>query len=143
MAALEINEFTGAYTLFSAGAPPIMSLGQSGKHRTLFCAGTPLGTAGEFEPGRLEGQLEPAERILPYTDGIPEIMLPSGNALGLRKLGQIFERTAGKLLRDVASEIVASAAQAQGATPQEDDWTFAVVEWVGPKPGASFNQDDF
>ncbi len=144
MAALELNEFTGAFTLFSAGAPPIISLGQSGKHRTLFCAGTPLGTAGDFEPGRLDGQLEPADRILLYTDGIPEIMLPSGNALGLRKLGQIFERTAGKQLRDVASEIVASAAQAQGTTPQEDDWTFAVVEWVGPKPGGAFaNHDDF
>lgn len=131
MAAFELDELTGQWVLYNAGAPPMITLNANGKHRVHFAAGTPLGTESGFEAGRLEGRLQPAERVMIYTDGIPEIMLPSGQALGLRRLGQMYERTRQQELRDAAAAIVNQADLTQSGKPQDDDWTFALVEWRG------------
>jgi ligand-binding sensor domain-containing protein len=133
MAALELNELTGEWHLLSAGAPPIISLSNAGKHRVHFCAGTPLGIEGTFEPGELTGTLKPGERVLVYTDGIPEIEMPNGQPLGMRRLAQVYERTRPQDLRDAASTIVQTADENNGSRPQDDDWTFAIVEWTGEK----------
>ena len=129
MAALEINEADGTWTFYSAGAPPIMSLDAQAKHRVHFCPGAPLGTENGFEVGRVSGQLSPGDRMLMYTDGIPEIALPNGNSLGLRRFAQLYERTREQALRDAASTIVTYADQSRGAQPQLDDWTFTILEW--------------
>lgn len=131
MAAIELDEQTGQWQLLSAGAPPIMSLNNRGKHRVYFAAGTPLGTETGYEVGHVEGRLQPGERLLLYTDGIPEIMLPNGQPLGMRRLGQMYERTRDSGLRDAAAAIVQQADLTQSGKPQEDDWTFAIVEWRG------------
>jgi ligand-binding sensor domain-containing protein len=129
MAAFELDELTGQWILYNAGAPPMITLSAGGKHRVHFAAGTPLGTESGFEAGRLEGRLQSQERVLIYTDGIPEIMLPSGQALGMRRLGQMYERTRQQELRDAAGAIVQQADLTQSGKPQDDDWTFALVEW--------------
>ncbi len=129
MAALELDEATGRWILHSAGAPPILTLDQKGKHKIEFCAGAPLGTEFEFEIGRLEGKLQSGERILIYTDGIPEITLPSGNVLGMRRFAQIYETTRPQNLATAAATIVHMADQTQQGKPQADDWTFTLVEW--------------
>jgi serine phosphatase RsbU (regulator of sigma subunit) len=67
--------------------------------------------------------------VLIYTDGIPEIMLPNGQALGMRRLGQMYERTRQQELRDAASAIVQQADLTQAGKPQDDDWTFTLVEF--------------
>jgi ligand-binding sensor domain-containing protein len=129
MAALELDEATGWWVLYSAGAPPILSLGQNGKHKVHFCAGAPLGTESGFETGRVEGKLEPADRILMYTDGIPELALPNGNVFGMRRFAQLYERTRAQDLRDAASTILLHADESLGGQPQLDDWTFTMIEW--------------
>ena len=129
MAALELDETTGWWILHSAGAPPILSLGQDGKHKVHFCAGAPLGTENGFETGRVEGQLEPADRMLMYTDGIPEIAMPNGNVLGMRRFAQVYERTRGQSIQDAAAAMILHADQSLGGLPQLDDWTFTMVEW--------------
>jgi ligand-binding sensor domain-containing protein len=129
MAALELEEDTGRWTLHSAGAPPMLSLSHSGKHRVHFCPGAPLGTESGFETGLAEGQLEPSERILLYTDGIPEITLPNGNVMGMRRFAQQYELTRNQRLRDAAASILMHADQTRGKQPQTDDWTFTMIEW--------------
>jgi ligand-binding sensor domain-containing protein len=129
MAALELDEATGWWVLHSAGAPPILSLGQSGKHKVHFCAGAPLGTESGFETGRVEGKLEPSDRILMYTDGIPELALPNGNVFGMRRFAQLYERTRAQDLRDAAATILLHADESLGGQPQLDDWTFTMIEW--------------
>ncbi len=129
MAALELDETTGRWVLFNAGAPPVLSLNAQGKHRVHFCPGAPLGTENGFEVGRVEGQLKPTERLLLYTDGIPEIILPNGNVLGMRRFAQLYEKTRPQPLREVAATILAHADQTRGTQPQLDDWTFTLVEW--------------
>jgi phosphoserine phosphatase RsbU/P len=129
MAALELDEGTGRWSFYSAGAPPILSLGHNGKHRVHFCAGAPLGTETGFETGLTEGRLEPSERLLIYTDGIPEIALPNGNVMGMRRFALQFELTQGKGLREAASSMVGYADQTLGTQRQNDDWTFTMIEW--------------
>lgn len=136
MAALELDEATGQWHLLSAGAPPMISLSREGKHRVLFCAGTPLGSEGTFEPGELTGQLQPNERVLLYTDGIPEITMPSGQTLGMRRFAQLYERTRPQGLRDAAATIVQHADESNRGKPQDDDWTFTIVEWAGADASA-------
>lgn len=136
MAAFELDENTGAWTFHCAGGPPILSLDRNGKHRVHFCAGAPLGTETGFETGRVEGRLEPGDRILMYTDGIPEIMLANGTVYGMRRLAQLYEHTRGQGLRDAAAAIQNHADQSLAGRPQLDDWTFTLVEWsVGHAAG--------
>ncbi len=131
MAAFEIDEATGRWSLHNAGAPPIMSLNQDGKSRTHFCVGCPLGTETNFETGYVEGVLAPTDRILIYTDGIPEISMTNGNVLGMRRFAQMYERTRGQGLRTAAAAIAHQADQMRANQPQEDDWTFTMLEWNG------------
>lgn len=129
MAVLELVESTGEWTLYSAGAPPMLSLNVAGKHRVHFCPGAPLGTETGFELGKVQGKLKPSERLLLYTDGIPEIILPNGNVIGMRRFAQQYEQTRHQELRDAASSILQFADTTRGNEPQNDDWTFAMIQW--------------
>jgi serine phosphatase RsbU (regulator of sigma subunit) len=131
MTALELEDVSGRWVLHNAGAPPMMSLGLQGGHKVHFCPGTPLGTEGVFETGQTEGQLEPAERLLIYTDGIPEIALPNGTPMGMRRLAAMYERTRDQGLHAAAASIVQQLEAIQGEKPRDDDWTFTLVEWSG------------
>jgi serine phosphatase RsbU (regulator of sigma subunit) len=132
MTALEIDEKTGRWVLCNAGAPPMLTLNQSGKHAVHFCPGSPLGTEFAFEVGFAEGILQPSERMLVYTDGIPEISQANGKVFGMRRLAQVYERTRTQHVRDAAAAIVGQADHWQAGTAQGDDWTFAMIEWGGP-----------
>lgn len=129
MAAMELDENSGYWRLLSAGAPPLLTLGVQGEHRVHFCPGSPLGTDTGFELGVTEGQLQPGDRLMAYTDGIPELQLPNGQMLGMRKFAQLFERTRHQSLRDAAATILGYADQSRENEPQNDDWTFTVIEW--------------
>ena len=129
MAAMELDEASGHWRLLSAGAPPILTLGERGEHRVHFCPGAPLGTESGFELGIVEGTLQRGDRLIAYTDGIPEIPLPNGQMLGMRKFAQYFERTRHQSLRDAAATILVHADQFRGNQPQNDDWTFTLIEW--------------
>jgi len=135
MAALELDENTGEWALHSAGAPPLLSLNSKGKHRVHFCAGSPLGTETGFETGFVQGKLQPNDRLLLYTDGIPEITLPNGNVLGMRRFAQLYERTRAQSLRDSAAAIVQLANDTQAGEEQADDWTFTLLEYTGGRYG--------
>jgi hypothetical protein len=136
MAALELDEATGRWTLHSAGGPPMLSLNKDGQHHVHFCPGCPLGTETEFETGMVEGILAPSGRLLLYTDGIPEIELPNGNALGMRRFARLYEQTRTQPVDIAASTIVQHAEQAQAGRPQLDDWTFTLIEWSGGQVSA-------
>jgi len=130
LAALELDSTVGSWTLYNVGAPPILVLDTAGKHKVHFCPGSLLGTAENFVVGKLTGRLAPTERILLYTDGIPEIQLPGGKLLGTRKLAQIYEQTRSQPVPVAAASLMNYAVNIQGQRPQLDDWTFALVEWV-------------
>jgi len=131
LSALEVEESTGRWQLYNAGAPPLLSLETNGSHKVHFSPGSPLGTENDFELGHLEGVLKPHERFLLYTDGIPEILGPDGKVLGTRWFAKLFERTRAQGLKEAADTLVAQADENQVGSYQADDWTFAILEWNG------------
>jgi serine phosphatase RsbU (regulator of sigma subunit) len=64
-----------------------------------------------------------------YTDGIPEIAMPNGTVLGMRRFAQVYERTRGQSIQDAAATMILHADQSLGGLPQLDDWTFTMIQW--------------
>ncbi len=128
LAAVEINESDGTFSFYSAGSTPLLRLGQQGRPRALPCRGTPLGTAS-FELGEVHDQLEPGERLLVFTDGVPEIPISDGRLLGMRRFSRMFEQTRELGLEEGMATIVSAADRLRGDNPQDDDWTLVAIEW--------------
>lgn len=133
LSAVALDENTGRFDFYSAGGLPVTCLRTDGKVKVFPCRGTPLGSP-VFEMGKTNGELAPSDRLLVLTDGIPEIELPNGKLLGLRRLSEMLKSTQGMPVRQAVSQVLGQADQYRGATPQEDDWTMVMVDWTGPAP---------
>jgi ligand-binding sensor domain-containing protein/serine phosphatase RsbU (regulator of sigma subunit) len=130
MSVIELDGRTGRFAFYSAGGQPILRIRYDGKPRSMPCAGTPLGT-DTFDLGKIEGRMAPGERMLLYTDGIPEMPLGQGRLLGMRRFATICESTAGLSLSEATQKIAVVADSIRQNSPQYDDWTFAMIEWAG------------
>lgn len=65
---------TGHYRLTSAGHPPAVHYaGGSGRWRPVDLEGMVLGLLPDMQPGVAEGQLQPHDALLLYTDGLVEV----------------------------------------------------------------------
>lgn len=128
LSAVVLDERTGKFVFYSAGGLPLICISREGKARVVACRGTPLGAAS-FKFGRVDGQLSPGERVVVCTDGIPELQMPNGRMLGMRGFTRICERVREVPLEQAVEEIVREADKARQNMPQEDDWTFALLEW--------------
>ncbi len=124
--AVELDPRTLRFEIYSAGGPPLMRLDSAGNPRTIPCKGTPLGTI-DFRAGHAEGQFGSTDRFMLYSDGILEVDVGGGRLLGNRRFAQIFQQTREMPLDQAAANIVQSADRLR-AGPQQDDWTFALVE---------------
>ena len=126
MTVMEFNERTGDFRLHNAGGLPAIQQKADGKTVVLAAAGTPLGNR-DFKAGSRSGRLEPGERIIVLTDGIPEMVTRDGRMLGLRKFARIFASTQGAPAAEATTRMVAEADSLRSG-PQDDDWTFALLE---------------
>ena len=131
VSAVALDENTGRFEFYSAGGLPVTCLRGDGQVKVFPCRGTPLGSP-VFEMGKTHGDMAPSDRLLVLTDGIPEIALPNGKLLGLRRLSQMLKSTQGMPVRQAVSQVLGQADQYRGDTPQEDDWTMVMVNWNGP-----------
>jgi sigma-B regulation protein RsbU (phosphoserine phosphatase) len=125
-------ESDGRFTLGNAGLPDPYFLCPGEVPRALDVAGPrlPLGLREGLEYGSLAGRLEPGEKLLLLTDGLPEAPTPAGEPLGYPALEGLF-----------AADSVSPAAFLDGlldrlraaTTPiLEDDWTVLALERKDP-----------
>jgi ligand-binding sensor domain-containing protein/serine phosphatase RsbU (regulator of sigma subunit) len=132
MAGLMLDDTNGSFNLFCAGSPPALRLDGTGKVKVLSRPGTPLGTEA-FNAGKIEGRLQPGDRIMIYTDGIPEQPVPpevrKQGHFGTNNLIKLFEKTRPMKLDQAVAAIATAAETARGPNKQEDDWTFVIIEW--------------
>lgn len=135
MTAVQVDKRTGAFRLFSAAGMPAVIVKREGRPKTVTCRGVPLGFDG-FEIAWTDGQLEPHDRLVLFTDGIPELETPKGRLLGVRGFSRWFEGARGDSLEGVVRHVVGRAEQMLNGAAQEDDWTFAIVEYVPSTPAA-------
>lgn len=134
VSAIELDCRSGRFAFYSAGGLPIIRIRYDGRPRSLPCTGTPLGS-DELSLGKVENRMAPGERLLLYTDGIPEMPLGGSRLLGMRRFSMICESTGGLDLANAAQKIVLVSDSIRQNTPQLDDWTFALVEWRGSGEG--------
>src|SRR5512140_2142057 len=105
MSALEIDVAKGEVRSFNAGGMPVFALRPGGRLQSLAKSGNPLGCA-ELVLGREARQLEPGERLLVYTDGLPEMKTAKRPLLGAKHLSQLFVSTAGLPLPEASDALV-------------------------------------
>ena len=86
-----LDMYTGALRLVQAGHPPPLLLPAEGAPRFVGTGGLPVGLLAEAEYDAIDLVLTPGDRLLVYSDGVTETLLPGGGMLdqdGLLKLVQ-------------------------------------------------------
>ncbi len=115
-----------------AGHPPPLLLRGSRLVKTLDAApATPLGVRyGDEEIAVGQESLEPGDRVLFYTDGLPEARLPDGEFFTLERLAEFIERegSAGRSAAETLRRLRRAVLQYQAGELQ-DDATGVLLEW--------------
>ncbi|MDP9417886.1 MAG: serine/threonine-protein phosphatase [Actinomycetota bacterium] len=123
---------TGRFRWISAGHPAPLLLRGGRLVKTLEAApATPLGLPFiTSEAAVAEESLEPGDRLLLFTDGLPEARLPDGEFFGTERLGEFIEReaAAGRSAPETLRRLRRSILAHQHGQLQ-DDATGVLVEW--------------
>jgi sigma-B regulation protein RsbU (phosphoserine phosphatase) len=119
-----------------AGHPPILQWRDStGKTAKVLENGIVLGLIGEAEYQSLEFPLEPGDRYVLYTDGIPEAANPAREMYGLDRLMHFMEAHPSLDAAQFADAFLAEIANWTGQSAeqgQQDDITLLVVDFKHP-----------
>jgi sigma-B regulation protein RsbU (phosphoserine phosphatase) len=118
-----------------AGHPPILFSNRSnGEVRSIEQNGFFLGMFPEAVYASIEIPLQPGDRYVLYTDGLPESTNAKAEEFGLPRykqfLGSHSRLLAPALADQLLSEIARWSARSSGR-PQEDDMTLIVIDWQG------------
>jgi serine phosphatase RsbU (regulator of sigma subunit)/pSer/pThr/pTyr-binding forkhead associated (FHA) protein len=121
-------ESSGLLRWVNAGHPPALRVRPDGKLADLAATGTPLGMLEEAVYQALETHLEPGDKLVIYTDGLPEVRNPEGEFFTLKRLRQTVRAHAGLPGRELHDALVATVQSFTEGAPQGDDITVAVLE---------------
>ncbi len=128
----ELHLDSGCLRWVSAGHPPPLLLRGSRLVKTLEAApATPLGVRYSDEEIAVgQESLEPGDRVLFYTDGLPEARLPDGEFFTLERLAEFIERegSAGRSAAETLRRLRRAVLQYQAGELQ-DDATGVLLEW--------------
>ncbi len=130
----ELDLATGLLSWINAGHPEPLLLRAGRLVKTLSTPpATPLGlpfTGAGVTLGR--EQLEPGDRVLLYTDGLPEARQPDGSFFGVDRLTDFIERAEhdGYAVPETLRRLRNAVLQHQHGALQ-DDATAVVIEWRG------------
>lgn len=127
---------TGAFEVANAGLPDPYRLGTAPV--AVSCPGPrlPLGLRPEVSYGSISGRLEPGERLLVVSDGLPEALTPDGDPLGYDRLEALVASTPLAVIGPAAEgeedepwldRLLRSVEEATGPT-RDDDWTALLLE---------------
>ncbi|HSJ99676.1 MAG TPA: SpoIIE family protein phosphatase [Kofleriaceae bacterium] len=127
MGALQIEPATGALSWWNAAGTPMACMRPDGSVEVLRAAGMPLGRGTPLF-GNRTSTLHGGERLLMFTDGIVEMQTQSRRVLGMRGLLKMLEATRGMPIEDARAHLVESMDQLKGASVQDDDLTFVLID---------------
>jgi serine phosphatase RsbU (regulator of sigma subunit) len=117
-----------------AGHPPLLvSNRANGEARSVEKNGFFLGMFPEAEYASLEMRLQPGDRYVLYTDGLPESKNVTGEEFGVVRCAQFMKSSAhlpaAALADDLLREIARWTARVSGSI-QEDDMTLLVLDFA-------------
>lgn len=123
---------TGVLDLANAGLPDPYLLAAGRAPEPLSAPGPrlPLGARAIVDYESLSMRINPGERLLLLTDGLPEAPMAGGDPLGYELLASLIPRDA-RTTGDLVDRFFASVRK-ESVTNLEDDWTALVIE-AGPR----------
>ena len=131
----QLDCVTGRLQWVNAGHPLPLLVRRAKVVDALACQPVPPLGLGLGQPEIATSALEPADRVLFYTDGVTEGRNLNGEPFGEARLADLLVREtlagqpAAETMRRLAHAILAH----QGRTPH-DDATMVFLEWPGPPP---------
>jgi Stage II sporulation protein E (SpoIIE) len=132
----QLHCVTGRLQWINAGHPLPLLVRRAKVVDTLACQPVPPLGLGVGPPEIATAALEPADRVLFYTDGVTEGRNLAGEPFGEARLADLLVREtlagqpAAETMRRLAHAILAH----QGTSPR-DDATMVFLEWPGPSGG--------
>ena len=135
--AAELDVRTGVLRWTSAGHPsPVVVRSGRVLPEPEQVPSLPLGlglVASDATTRPAELSLQPADRVLLYTDGVVEARSPDGEEFGIERLMDLFVRESGSglLPAEVLRRLVRTCLEWQGGRLR-DDATLLLLEWNGP-----------
>jgi sigma-B regulation protein RsbU (phosphoserine phosphatase) len=131
MTAVVIDQNTGDVVLYGIGGLPALLMVPDGRHVILSARGTPLGSSPRLEVGEKTARLGPGDRLVITTDGIIETAMANGRPFGFRRFVNEIVEVRAMPLEQAVERIVRDVDLARSNRPQEDDFTFCVLERHG------------
>jgi len=128
LAVLRFHPASGEFELANAGLPDPYVLADGSQPRALSTEGPrlPLGVRDDLEYVPLRGKLGVGERLLLFTDGLPEAPRPDGSPLGYDGFERLLPPVAGSP-GEMLDALLERAHSAEALEPS-DDWTLLVLE---------------
>jgi sigma-B regulation protein RsbU (phosphoserine phosphatase) len=119
----------GRLTWSGAGHPPaLLWRGSEGKVEELAPGGPVMGRLRRAVYGEESLPLEPGDRLLLFTDGIPEALSPAGEPFGDERLQALLAAQSGESAERIAEALLARVAEWTGRSASfDDDLTFVVA----------------
>jgi sigma-B regulation protein RsbU (phosphoserine phosphatase) len=119
----------GRITWSGAGHPPaLLWRGREGKVEELAQGGPVMGRLRRAVYAEASLPLEPGDRLLLFTDGIPEALSPAGEPFGDERLQALLADHAAQSPERIAEALLARLAEWTGRSAAfEDDLTFVVA----------------
>ncbi len=119
---------SGIVTLCQAGQPHPIHMTGGGRFFLIGQGGFPIGIHSEADFDECRVQLEPGDRLLLYSDGIPDCTDAGGNYYTVERLVETLERWQHLPLGDLTKKVEDSLRSWRGGDEFEDDITLLIME---------------
>jgi serine phosphatase RsbU (regulator of sigma subunit) len=116
-------------SISSAAMPPALIYRAKNKSvEELLLKGMPLGTMKKFPYKKIESHLNSGDRILLYSDGLPELANDKGQMFGYDKIKTEYYSIGEKEPEEIVDHLKNSASQWANGKEPDDDVTFVVIK---------------
>jgi len=131
MSVVDIDPMTSTITWWNAGGPPVMVLKQDGSCDIITEIGATLGNRGihgdQLQLGLRAWSYDSGDRLLLFSDGVSEMVLPNGRELGYRRLRRRLVDTREYALGKAVDHLGA-VRDMMNPDEEADDMTMIVVD---------------
>jgi sigma-B regulation protein RsbU (phosphoserine phosphatase) len=116
-------------SMSSAAMPPALIYRANNKTvEEILLKGMPLGSMNKFPYKKIENQLNSGDRILLYSDGLPELANENNEMYGYDRIKTEFHSIGEKEPEEIVDHLKNSASQWGYGKEPDDDVTFVVIK---------------
>jgi phosphoserine phosphatase RsbU/P len=125
---VQVDRTLGRVRYASAGHEPCYLMRPNREHVTLNSTGTLLGILGAADWETKELAVQPGERLVLVTDGVPETASMDGVLFGRERLEHLLDQDGSRSPQAICERILQAVTDHRGGCPAQDDVTVVAVE---------------